>query len=228
MNQVNRIYMLLPAVFLVAIFMSLSGCTTPDPIRYQQLSSSSYLQGNRDDSDRHVAFDYTQAQPQAIDWQQYHQLILEPVSIYRAPDNQFVDLEESDKVALAHYMQQQFGDRLRSRFQLVDHEGPATLRLKLTLTGAEKTTPVISTVSRFDIGGGIYNGVAAMRGREGLFTGSVIYAVEIYDASSNQLLNAAVIKQYPSPMQLSATIGALDASKAGIDRGAEALLAYLR
>ena len=29
-------------------------------------------------------------------------------------------------------------------------------------------------------------------------------------------------------MQLSATIGALDASKAGIDKGAEALLAYLR
>ncbi|PPC78854.1 DUF3313 domain-containing protein [Pokkaliibacter plantistimulans] len=224
MNQVNRIYLLLSAAFLIAIFLSLSGCTTPDPIRYQQLSSSSYLQGNHDDSDRHIAFDYAQA----IDWQKYHQLILEPVSIYRAPDNQFVDLDESDKVALAHYMQQQFGDRLRSRFQLVDHDGPATLRLKLTLTGAEKTTPVISTVSRFDIGGGIYNGVAAMRGREGLFTGSVIYAVEIYDASSNQLLNAAVIKQYPSPMQLSATIGALDASKAGIDKGAEALLAYLR
>jgi hypothetical protein len=57
--------------------------------------------------------------------------------------------------------------------------------------------------------------------------GPVSYAVEIYDASTNQLLSAYVAKQYPNAMNIAATFGSLSASKTGIKKGAQDLLARL-
>jgi hypothetical protein len=75
---------------------------------------------------------------------------------------------------------------------------------------------------------GLYNGVQAVRGREGTFTGSVMYAVEIYDAPTNRLLSAFVAKQYPGAFNIGASIGSLAAAKAGIDKGAGALAEDLK
>ena len=57
--------------------------------------------------------------------------------------------------------------------------------------------------------------------------GSVIYGVEIFDAPSSRLLGAYVTKQYPNAYDIRASIGALDAATAGIDRGADAFVAQL-
>ena len=92
----------------------------------------------------------------------------------------------------------------------------------------EATTRVVSTLTRFDLAGGPYNAVQAARGREGSFTGSISYAVEILDASTQELLGAYVAKQYPNAWNLGATFGRLDAARVGIDKGAEELLAQLR
>ena len=48
-----------------------------------------------------------------------------------------------------------------------------------------------------------------------------------YDAPTNRLLNAYVEKQYPSAMNVKATVGSLSASKTGIQKGADALVAKL-
>lgn len=68
-----------------------------------------------------------------------------------------------------------------------------------------------------------YNTVQAVRGKEGSFMGSVSCAVEIFDASSQVLLNANVTKQYPNAMNISASLGKLDASLTGIQKGADQL-----
>src|SRR5882762_7501931 len=102
---------------------------------------------------------------------------------------------------------------------LTADSAPTTLRLRLTLTGASTNTPVLGPLSRFDIAGGLYNSVQAVRGGEGTFTGSVIYAVEIYDAPTNRLLSAYVTKQYPGSLNIMASFGSLSAAETGIDKG---------
>ena len=52
-------------------------------------------------------------------------------------------------------------------------------------------------------------------------------ALEISDVSSGELLAAYVSKEYPNAWNLGASIGALSASKTGIDKGADELVAYL-
>lgn len=200
-----------------------AACTSSDPVAYSGIDSAPYLASNRQDESGRVPYRY--AAP--VGWRSYSRVILDPVAIYRGSDSQFDDTSEADKAALADYMQRQFVEKLSRRFQLATDPAPNTLRVRLTLTGAASNTPVLSTFTRIDLSGGIYNSVQAARGGEGLFTGSVIYAVEIYDSSTNRLLTAFVTKQYPGALNIGATLGSLAAAKAGIDKGADALLAQL-
>ena len=137
-------------------------------------------------------------------------------------------MSESDKSILATYMRDKFQDKIGETFHVTSKRGHNTLHFRITLTGATKNMPVIGTLSRFDMAGGIYNGVQAARNKEGAMMGAVIYAVEIYDDSTSQLLNAYVSKQYPGAMNIKASVGPLDSAKAGIDTGAEAVVTQLK
>ncbi|MEQ1951787.1 DUF3313 domain-containing protein [Mesorhizobium sp. CN2-181] len=205
-------------------FLGLAGCQTIEPVRYTGLTSSSSLKPNAGSNARRMPYSYKAD----VDWAAYTSAIVEPVTIYRGPDHQFGKLLEADRKTLAGYMQTRFRESLGRKFRLTDRAAPNTLRIKPVLTGATTNTPVLSTFSRFDVAGAVYNGVQSARGGEGSFTGAVMYAVEIYDASTDRLLHAFVAKQYPNAYDISASTGALAAAKAGIDKGAEELLTQLR
>lgn len=208
----------------VAVCVVLAGCGSIEPVAYTGIASSSQLRSDPNDTSGRVPYRYSTQ----VDWRFYDKLILDPVEIYRGSDSQFGDMSEQDKTSLIQYMQTQFAVKLGSRFQLTNVAAPGTLRIKLTLTGADTNTPFLSTFTRFDIGGGLYNGVQAIRGREGVMTGSVIYAVEIYDAPSDRLLDASITKQYPGAYNIGATFGSLTAAQSGIKKGAAALVEQFR
>jgi hypothetical protein len=209
---------------LAAACAALVGCSSVQPVSYSGIDSAAYLKPNSQGDTQRVPYRYTAA----VAWQTYRKVIIAPVVVYRGSDNQFGDMREADKAELANYMQTKFAEKLGSHFELTNLAGSATLRLKLTLTGAGTTTSVIGPFTHFDIGGNVYNGVQAIRGKEGAFSGYVIYSVEIYDASTNRLLDAYVTKQYPNAMNLGASFGSLSAAKTGIDKGADALVAQLK
>ncbi|MDQ2137286.1 DUF3313 domain-containing protein [Alcaligenaceae bacterium A4P071] len=203
--------------------LALTGCASTPPASYADLGSSSRLQPNPDDATR-MPYIFS---PQ-IDWRAYTAAIVEPVAIYGGADHQFGDLPTADKKALADYMRKTFSNTLAGRFSIVDRAAPKTLRIKLTLTGAETNTAVVSTFTRFDLVGMPYNIVQSARGKEGMFMGSVSYSIEIYDAVTQELLKAYVTRQYPNAMNVGATFGSLGAAKTGIERGADDLLAQLK
>jgi len=212
-----------PVLSLVATSIVASGCGTADPVAYSGIASSAQLAPNPKDETGHIPFRY--ATP--VDWRSYNRMIIDPIVIYRGPDAQFDGMSEEDKAELAHAMTVAFVEKLKTRFTLTDNPAPGTLRLRLTLTGASTSTPVLSTLSRA-MGFGVVHGVQALRGSEGALTGSVLYAVEIYDAPTNRLLDAFVSKQYPGAMNVGATFGSLAAAETGLEKGADALLAQLK
>ena len=182
------------------------------------------MQVNNLDRDGQVPYEYKSD----INWSRYTAFIVDPVVIYRGTDNQFEDISDADRKYLAGYMQTQFTEKLMTRLKNSRTPGDDTLRIKLTLTGAKANTAFLSTFSRFDLVGGPYNAVQAARGKEGAMTGSVSFAVEIYDSSTNALLGAYVAKQYPNAWNLKAGMGAMSASEVGIQKGADQLMTYLR
>ncbi|WP_257170887.1 DUF3313 domain-containing protein [Bradyrhizobium sp. SRS-191] len=206
---------------MLLVGTAVAGCATVAPLPYSEMASSAYLAPDPADRSGRVPYRYSTS----VDWRAYNKVVLEPVVIYCGRDHQFGDMSDKDKLALAGYMQTRFADRLRGRFTLVRDRAPSTLRIRLTLTGAVANTPVLGTLSRFDLAGAVYNGVQAARDGEGMMTGSVIYGVEIFDATSSRLLSAYVTKQYPPAYDIKASLGALAAANAGIDKGADALVA---
>ena len=207
----------------LVLCVSMGGCASVAPVPYSELASSAYMAPDKSDASGRVPYRYSTP----VDWRAYDKVMLDPVVVYRGRDHQFGDMSDRDKATLAAYMQNCFADRLRGRFALVRERGPNTLRVRLTLTGAVANTPVLGTLSRFDMAGAIYNGVQAARDGEGTMTGSVIYGVEIFDASTSRLVSAYVTKQYPGAYDIKASVGALAAATAGLDKGADALMAQL-
>jgi len=212
--------------FLAAIATCslLGACASPQPVPHTGLASAPYLKPNAEDDSGNIPYRYsTQA-----NWATYSKVIIDPVVAYRGTDNQFGDMSESDRAALAQYTQSQFTAALAKRFAITNTPGPDTLRITLTLTGAAISTPVLSTFAHLDMAGNVYNGVQAVRGKEGMMTGWVMYAAEIRDTSTGQLLEAFETKQYPNAFNVMATFGSLGAAKVGIDKGADTLVAQLK
>ncbi|CAG9228505.1 conserved hypothetical protein [Paraburkholderia tropica] len=204
--------------------IALSGCMTTGPIPYAGLSSSEKMKPDGEGRTTKIPYEYTSE----VAWSTYDKLILDPVVVYDGGDNQFGALKASEKSELAGYMRETFSQALGKRFDVIKTPAQGRLRITLTITGAEETTPVLSLFEHVDIGGILYNGIQAMRGGQAAFGGSVSYAVEIYDSESGKLLKAYVSKQYPSAMNIRASIGRLAAAKAGLDIGATDLVAQLR
>ncbi|CAB3726843.1 DUF3313 domain-containing protein [Paraburkholderia rhynchosiae] len=204
---------------VATLCMALVGCSSVQPVAYSGLASSSELKTEPQNSSVRMPYRYATQ----VDWRRYKRIVIDPVAIYRGADDQFGDMGDQDKTTLANYAQSAFAKKLGKRFEVASDSGASTLRLKVTLTGAGTTTPVLGPFTHFDIGGNLYNGVQAIRGREAAFSGYVIYAVELRDASTNQLLQAYVTKQYPNAMNLAAAFGSLGAAKTGIDKGADEL-----
>jgi hypothetical protein len=210
---------------LFALVAVSTGCVSTDPIAYQGIASSKQLSVNTQNKDGKIPLIYSHG---TVDFSAYSAIIVEPVEIYRNRDNQFGSITEKDKVELASYMQRSFEGRLRPKYALTKIPGPGTLRLKLELTGAKTNAVVISTVAKLMPMGLAVNGLQAARGKEGTLSGSINYSVEVYDSASNNLLLAYVSKQYPSALDVGASLGPLGASKVGIDKGADALLSNLQ
>lgn len=139
------------SVALIALCSTVAGCTTADPTVYSGLASAPQLQPNTQDKTGRVPYRYKGN----VDWRQYNKIIVDPVTVYNGPDNQFVKMADKDKSVLAGYMQEQFTQKLRTRFAIANAPAPGTLRLHLTLTGAKDTTPVLGPFSHVDVGGGV-------------------------------------------------------------------------
>ncbi len=213
---------LLPAILCCTLL--LPGCSSTRPLPYSGIPSARKMAANDDATAYRIPYVYS-ANPR---WQDYRGAVVEPVTIYSGADHQFEDVSVDEQRSLAQYMQKVLDQDIAQRFPSNNVAGARTLRIRATLTGARLTTRGLSTFLRFDLGGAPVNAVQSARGREGLMTGTVSYAVEISDASSNQLLYAYVGKQYPNAYNVSATLGKLDASKVGIDKAGEDLLARLQ
>jgi hypothetical protein len=209
---------------LALCFAALAGCSTTRPVDYQRLTSTSQLVPNPQGNHGHVPFLYSAAE---TDWHKYHAVIVDPVTVYSGPDEQFGKTSDADKAVLATYMQTRFTEALKPKFAVADVPGPTTLRVHLTLTGVETSTPVLCTLTKVAPINALVNVVQTARDKQAIFTGSVSYAVEIYDSASNRLLRAYVAKQYPWAENLFASFRTLDASRSGVRTGVKDLVAQL-
>lgn len=204
------------SIIALCLLISCASCATK-PELYQELSSSGQLRQSGKQADKKVYFN-TSLDPGRL--KAFTSVIVEPARIYRGRDNQFRSLSEQSKIELARHADLHFSRELASKQLLVGTPETASLRMRVTITGAEGSVPVLSTATKLTPVGFAMSGLRSVSDREGSFAGAVIYAIELFDARNGTLIYAFVTRQYPNALNIPATIRPLDAAKAGLERGA--------
>ena len=157
---------------------------------------------------------WTYAQPKSV-FTKYRTVIVEPTVVYNGPDAQFDgSIDQADRQKVAGIVTDELRSELAKSFPTPARAQADTLRIRVTLLGAEKTTGGVATATRVTPVGFGLSALKSALGKGGSMTGSLLFAVELYDARSNELLLAAVRRRHPDPLDVPATISTTDTIKA--------------
>jgi hypothetical protein len=156
---------------------------------------------------------WTYAQPRDV-FGKYRTLIVDNTAVYSGPDAQFDGIDAAERAKFATIVTDALRSELAKSFPNPARVQADTLRLKVTLLGAEKTKGGLATATRVTPMGFGLSALKSAVGKGGSFTGSVLFAVELYDARTNELLLAAVRRRHPDPLDVPATLGTEETVKA--------------
>ena len=154
------------------------------------------------------------------DFRKYTSIMIAPVSIYDGADTEWGNTGPSDRTEIANYLQSAYSKAIGQSLRIVNSPGPNTLLLKMQLVGVTSDVPVAATVSHVYPAGVLVNVFDQVKDKPGTFTGSVTYALSLYDSTTNTLLAAAVNKKFPEALNIGATLTTNRAAEAAIDQGA--------
>lgn len=168
---------------------------------------------SRMSQDKPGAESWTYAQPTSV-FTKYRTVIVDPTTVYQGPDAQFDGVDPADRQKYAGIVTNELRSEIAKSFPAPAKPQADTLRLRVTILGATKTKGGVATATRVTpIGFGLSALKSAM-GKKGTLTGSLLYAVELYDARTNELLLAAVRRRTPDPLDVPATLSQTDTVKA--------------
>jgi hypothetical protein len=191
---------------LVLVIAGPVGAQTRDRAPVSLRSSSKMTQ----DSSGSESWTYVQPTSRFL---KYRTVIVEPATVYQGPDAQFEDIDKADRSKFAAIITDELRSELAKTFPAPAKPQADTLRLRLTLLGAQKTEGGIATATRVTPFGFATSAVKSALGKKGTLTGSVLFAVELYDARTNELLLAAVRRRTPDPLDVPATLSTTDTVK---------------
>lgn len=143
----------------------------------------------------------------------YRTVIVDPTVVYQGPDAQFEGIDYADRTKYAAMITDELRSELVKSFPSPAQAQADTLRLRVTILGAQKTKGGIATATRVTPLGFATSAVKSALGKKGTLTGSVLYAVELFDARTNELLLAAVRRRTPDPLDVPATLSTTDTVK---------------
>lgn len=156
---------------------------------------------------------WTYAQP-IEKFAKYRTVMVADTKVYQGPDAQFEGIEPADRTKFAAIVTDELRSEIAKSFPAPAKAQDDTLRIQVTLLGGEKTKGGVATATRVTpIGLGL-SAVKSALGKPGTLTGSLLYAVEVYDAKTNELLLAAVRRRTPDPLDVPATLSTTDTVKA--------------
>lgn len=163
--------------------------------------------------DKENSESWTYVNPETY-FSKYRTVIVEPTTVYNGPDAQFDGIDAADRVTFAAIITDELRSELAKSFPAPAKPQADTLRVRVSLLGAKKTTGGVATATRVTPLGFGLSAAKSVLGKGGTLTGSVLYAVEVFDGRSGELLLTAVRRRTPDPLDIPATLSTTDTVKA--------------
>ena len=125
------------------------------------------------------------------DWTSYDKVLLEPVTLWRSGRKSLDAVPEEDLLRLIGGLENAVRRRLGEGFRLVDEAGPGVMRVRLAITEARATDPILDVMcAHADTATTTADGPLDPETRR--FIEAAHIEGEIRDAATNQLLAAGV------------------------------------
>ena len=163
--------------------------------------------------DRPGTESWTYAQAQSV-FKKYRTVIVDPTTVYQGADAQFDGIDAADRHKYASMITDELRAEIAKTFPQPAKPKADTLRLRVTILGATKTRGGLATATRVTPLGFATSALKSIRGKTGSLTGSLLYAVEVTDGRTNELLLAAVRRRTPDPLDVPATISQTETVRA--------------
>jgi hypothetical protein len=125
------------------------------------------------------------------DWTSYDKVLFEPVTLWRSGRKSLDPVPEGDLLRLVADLEGAVRRRLGEGFAMVDQPQPGTMRIRLAITEARASDPVLD-VLRGREGGEVTTGSGPLDPETRRFIESAQIEGEIRDARTDQLLSAGV------------------------------------
>jgi len=196
----------LPAVALLMM------TTTPAAAQTRDHAPVSLPSAGKMSQDAPESESWTYAEPRDV-FTKYKTLIVDPTVVYQGPDAQFEGIDYADRAKFAAILTDALSEELSKSFPTPATPQADTMRLRVTILGAQKTQGGLATATRVTPLGFATSAVKSALGKKGTLTGSVLLAVELFDAKTNKLLLAAVRRRTPDPLDVPATLSTTDTVK---------------
>jgi hypothetical protein len=202
-----------PQILRLAIGGSVLAAAMPLAAQTRDHAPVALPSANRLAQDAPGSESWTYAQPRNV-FLKYRTVIVDPATVYQGPDAQFDGIEMADRQRFAAIVTQELQSEIAKSFPVPARPQADTLRLRVTLLGAQKTKGGLATATRVTGLGFATSALKSALGKQGSFTGSLLYSVELYDARTGELLLAAVRRRTPDPLDIPATLSTTDTMKA--------------
>lgn len=144
----------------------------------------------------------------------FRSVMIAPTVVYSGPDAQFDGVDGADRQKYARILTEALREELAKSFPILGAPRADTLRIKITLLGADTTKGGVATATRVTPLGLAASAARSIRGKEGRFTGSLLLALELHNGRGNELQFAAVRRRSPDALDIPATVSTTETVKA--------------
>jgi len=128
----------------------------------------------------------------AADWSRYHAVMLEPVAIWRSGRKSLDPVPSDDLLRLTHDFERAVRSRLGRSFRLVDRAAPGVLRIRLAITQARASDPVLDVLTVPPGDEPVPAGSDPLDAETRRFLDSAVIEGELVDAETGTLLAQGV------------------------------------
>ena len=122
----------------------------------------------------------------------YTKILLEPVTIWSGEGSDMNDLSKEDKKMVADRLYSVLQARLAKDYVLVQQPAPNTMRMAAALTTADRSYPVMDTISSIVPVGVAVSALKAIATGKPAFVGEASVELRVTDASTGTILFEAV------------------------------------
>jgi hypothetical protein len=126
-----------------------------------------------------------------VDWPRYHQVLLDPVTLWRSGKGSLDPVPEDDLRRLVADFENALRARLADSYRIVTTPGPGVMRIRVAITEAKATDPILDVVTATREVGGAHPGGPLSPETRRFLAGASIEG-EIRDAHTDVLMAAGI------------------------------------